>query len=131
MVILWLPKSSSSHCEWYINYLYNYAPCRWYIPPTVVPHTKHTNGKHYALQDLNHINDESLFAITGDEWYTTWQIDMYIMKCLVSKGQYCSLSGGLYPLQGSTHYTWALYFNNDITLLYCSKYYSQKLKHSV
>ena len=35
------------------------------------------------------------------------------MKCLVSKGHYSSLSGGLYPVQGHTDYALALYLNND------------------
>ena len=37
----------------------------------------------------------SYLAITDDEKFFTHSIDMDIMKCLISKGHYCSLSGGI------------------------------------
>ena len=55
-------------------------------------------------------------AITNDEKYFTHPIDMDIMKCLVPKGHYCSLSGGLYPIHNHTDYALALYFRNDIQI---------------
>ena len=36
-----------------------------------------------------------------------------IIKCLVSKGNYCSISGGLYRVQHSKDCALALYFNDD------------------
>ena len=50
---------------------------------------------------LPYMCNKSLF-ITDDEQYYTHPVDMDIMKCLVSEGHYCSLSGGLCPVQGST-----------------------------
>ena len=38
---------------------------------------------------------------------------MDIMICLISKGHYCFPSGGLYPAQGITDCSLALYFNGD------------------
>ena len=43
---------------------------------------------------------------------------MDIMKCLVSKGHYCSLSGRLYPIYNHTDCTLALYIKNDIQIKY-------------
>ena len=54
----------------------------------------------------------SCLVITNDKQYYVCPIDMEIMKCLVSKGHYCSLSGALYPMQGSNDCLLALYFNN-------------------
>ena len=52
-------------------------------------------------------------AITKDKQYSPCPVYMDIVKYLVSKGHYCSLSGGLYPGQGHTDCGLALYFNND------------------
>ena len=52
-------------------------------------------------------------AIKGNEQYYTCPMDMHIMKCLVSKGHYSSLSVGLYPVEGHTDCVLALYCNND------------------
>ena len=41
---------------------------------------------------------------------------MYIMKCLISKGHYCSLSGGLCPIYNHTDCAPALYIKNDIQI---------------
>ena len=38
---------------------------------------------------------------------------MDIMKCLISKGHYCSLSGGLHPIDNHTDCTIASYFKNN------------------
>ena len=60
-------------------------------------------------------------AVTDDEQYYTCPVDMDIMKCLISNGHYCLLSGGLHPVQGSTDCALALYFNNDNAIKsYCS-----------
>ena len=53
-------------------------------------------------------------AITNDEKYFTHSIDMDNMKFLISKGHYCSLSGGLYPIYNHADYALALHFKNDI-----------------
>ena len=68
-------------------------------------------------------------AKTNDIQYNIHPADMDIMKCLVSKGYYCSMSGGLYPVQGSNYCALALYFNDDSTIkIDCSiKYYLQTL----
>ena len=55
-------------------------------------------------------------VITDNEKYYTHPIDMDIMKCLISKGHYCSLSGGLYPILNHTDCTIPLYFKNDIQI---------------
>ena len=49
-------------------------------------------------------------GVTDSEQYYTDPIDMDIMKYLISKGHYCSLSGGLYPVQGGNDCALALYF---------------------
>ena len=41
---------------------------------------------------------------------------MEIMKCHVSKGYYCSLSGGLYPIYNHTDCALVLNFKNDIQI---------------
>ena len=51
-------------------------------------------------------------AITDEEKYFTQPVDLDIMKYLVPKGHYCSLSGGLYPIQNNKDCTLALYFKN-------------------
>ena len=56
------------------------------------------------------------FAINNDKKYFTYPIDIDIMKCLISKGHYCSLSGGLYTIYNQTDCTLALYFKNDIQI---------------
>ena len=53
-------------------------------------------------------------AKTDDEKYFTHPIGMDIMKCLISKCHYCSLSGGLYPIYNQTDCALTLYFENDI-----------------
>ena len=55
-------------------------------------------------------------AITDDEKYLIHPMDMDIMKCVISKGHYCSLSGGLYPIYNHTDCTLALYFKNDFQI---------------
>ena len=55
-------------------------------------------------------------AITNGEIYFTQPINIDIMKFLTSKGHYCSLSGGLYPIYNHTDCTLALYFKNDIQI---------------
>ena len=55
-------------------------------------------------------------AITDDEKYFSHLTDMNIMKCLISKGHYCSLSGGLYPIYSHTDCTLALYVKNHIQM---------------
>ena len=57
--------------------------------------------------------DKSYLAITDDEHYYARQIDMDIMKCLVSKGHYCSSLGVLYPADVSDDWALALYSNDD------------------
>ena len=47
------------------------------------------------------------------EKYFICPIDLDIMKCLVSKDHYCSLSGGLYAIQNNKDCALALYFKND------------------
>ena len=49
-----------------------------------------------------HVNN-SYLDITDNEQDYTSSLDMDIMKCLVSKGHNCCLSGGFYPEQGSTN----------------------------
>ena len=55
-------------------------------------------------------------AIIDDEKYFTHSMDMDITKWHVSKGHYCSLSGGLYPIYNDSHCTLALYFKNNIQI---------------
>ena len=55
-------------------------------------------------------------AISDDEKFFTHPIDMDIMKCLISKGHYSSLSGGLYPIYNHTGCTLALYLKDDIQI---------------
>ena len=52
-------------------------------------------------------------AVTDDEEHYTQPIDIDIMKCFISKGHYCSLSGGLYPVQGHMDSALALCCNMD------------------
>ena len=52
-------------------------------------------------------------AITDDEQYYTRPAGMDILKYCVSKGHYCSLSEGLFQVQGHTDCSLALYFSND------------------
>ena len=60
-------------------------------------------------------------ATTDDEQHCMHPTDMDILKCLLSTGHYCCLSGGLYPVQRSTYCALALYFNNDSAIKsYCS-----------
>ena len=40
-------------------------------------------------------------------------MEIEIMKCLLSKGYFCSLSDRLYPVQDHSGCVLALYFNND------------------
>ena len=59
-----------------------------------------------------HITNPYL-VVNDDGQYCNHPVKMDIMKCLVSIEHYCSLSGGLYSLQGSTDCALPLYFNND------------------
>ena len=61
-------------------------------------------------------------AITDGEQYYTHPVEKDIMKCLISKWHYCSLSWGLCPVQRSIDCGLVLYFGNnhaitDIVLL--------------
>ena len=53
-----------------------------------------------------------------NRWWNIFHpsIGMDIMKCLVSKGHYCLLSGGLYPLQNQKDCSLALYFKTDANI---------------
>ena len=51
--------------------------------------------------------------ITDVEQYYTHPGHMDIMKCLVSKGHFCSLLGSLYPVQGGTDCALVLTFIKD------------------
>ena len=51
-------------------------------------------------------------AITDNKKDFTHPIDMDIMKCLIPKGDYCSLSGGLYPIYNHTDVPLALKLND-------------------
>ena len=62
---------------------------------------------------LTIINTNSYLAITDDEQYYTWLVDMDVMKCLLLKGHYCSLWGNLYVGQGHTDCALALYVNSN------------------
>ena len=74
----------------------------------------------------------SYFAMTDNEQYYICQVNMDIMKCLVSKGHYFSLSRGLYPVQGSNDCILVLYFNNDNAITtYCSITLNTVYKNSV
>ena len=55
-------------------------------------------------------------AVTDDEKYFTHPIDMDIMKCLISKGHYSSLSGVLYCICKHIDCALALYIKNDIQI---------------
>ena len=48
-------------------------------------------------------------AITNDEQHYGWPIELDIMKCLVSKSHFCSLSGDLYPLKCKNYCVLAVY----------------------
>ena len=61
-----------------------------------------------------HLHKNTYLAITNDENYFTYPIDMDIMNCLIPKGYYYSLSGGLYPIHNHTDCPHTLYFKNDI-----------------
>ena len=73
------------------------------------------------LQYLNYTKDKCLSNCKRwQKYYTNW-IDIDIMKCLISKQDYCYLSGGLYPVSGSTDFTLALNFNKDnVIKSFCS-----------
>ena len=68
------------------------------------------------MQNIQNITKNTYLAITDDEKYFTHQIDVDIIKCLISKGNYYSLSGELYPIYNQTYCTLALYFENDIQI---------------
>ena len=68
------------------------------------------------MQNTQNWCKNTSLAITDDEKYFTHPIDMDIMKCLVSKGHYSSLSCGLYPIYNHTDCALALYFKNDIQI---------------
>ena len=55
-------------------------------------------------------------AMTNDKKYFIYPIDMDIMKCLVSKGHYCSLSDGLYPIYNHIDCALPLCFKNGIQI---------------
>ena len=52
-------------------------------------------------------------TITDNKQYYNHPVDIDIMKCLISKRYYCSLSEGLYLVQGSADCVLALSFIND------------------
>ena len=112
--------NSSTSDEWYINNLWLY-PCRQYIPFVAASSTHHPNGHYHAPQALT-INTTNLYlAKTDDNWNYSCPLDIDTMICLESEGQYCSISGGLFPIQGHTDCALSLYLNNDSAIKsYCS-----------
>ena len=52
-------------------------------------------------------------VITNDKQYYTQPMKKNIMKYLVSKGHFSSLSGDLYPVKDNKDCTLALYSNNN------------------
>ena len=52
-------------------------------------------------------------TITDSYQCYAYPVKMDIMKCLLSKGHYCSISRDLYPIQGNTDCALALYFDDD------------------
>ena len=50
-------------------------------------------------------------AIPYDEQYYTCPVNLASRTCVVSKGHYCSKSGGLCSVKGSTNCALASYFN--------------------
>ena len=60
-------------------------------------------------------------AITDDKQHYTCPADIDIVKHPISKGHYCSLSGGLYLIQESADCTLDLYFNKDLNNTYKQK----------
>ena len=57
-------------------------------------------------------------AINDNVQYNTNPIHMDIMKCLVSKEHYCSLSGGLYLVNRHTDCALALYITKQCHVIY-------------
>ena len=68
------------------------------------------------MQNTQKWTKTTYLAKINDEKYFTHLINMDIMKCLISKGHYCSLSGGLYPTYNLSDCALALYFKNDIQI---------------
>ena len=70
--------------------------------------------------------------ITDDDEYYRHQDNIDIMKCIASKGHYCSLSGGLYPVQGHTDCVLVLSSNNDNAIKsYCSITVNTSITNSI
>ena len=113
MDILQHPESLFTCCKWYINYILTCTPCRQYLPLTTVPSTQHPSYTVNTMLNKTIIIQmtKSYSSITDYEQYYTHPVDMDIMKCLISKGLYCSLSVGLYPVQEYRNCAISLYFN--------------------
>ena len=68
---------------------------------------------HHAPRDPNYTIENPYLANKSQLKYNACTVEIDIMKYLVLKGNYSYLSGGLYPVQGCSQYSLALFFNNE------------------